>query len=70
MRSYREKGFVVVVLFFLYGLWLLWRGIRNDVPVSVAFGEPLISRWVFVGVGIMVMLASAGYVCGLLYLIR
>lgn len=35
-----------------FGLWLLWRGITNDIRRDL-FGDPLIPRWMWITGGVI-----------------
>ena len=60
---YREvgRGIAVGLLGVGYGLWLTWRGIRNDIWCS-HFGEPIVPRWMYIGGGILIVGLSVGFV--------
>ncbi|MCP5487198.1 MAG: hypothetical protein H7A43_00960 [Verrucomicrobia bacterium] len=61
IERYIGRGLVVGVVAAGYGIWLVWRGIRNDVRFD-RFGEPMISRWLYIVAGALLAAASIVYV--------
>jgi hypothetical protein len=68
MRYYATKGLVIGILGIAYGLWIIWRGIRNDLWLY-NYGDPVLPRWLFIAFGAITMIASAGYTAFLMHLI-
>lgn len=67
MNHFHFKGNGVVWLIIVgFGLWLLWRGITNNIPSS-GFGEALIPRWMFVVAGLLCVLLGVGLFIFVLY---
>ena len=60
-ERYIGRGFVVGIVAACYGIWLVWRGIQNDIWYS-RFGEPIIPRWLYIVGGITIAGASMAYV--------
>ena len=64
------RGVFVGVLIAGFGLWLLWRGIRNDVWRSSVFNEPMLNRWYYILGGTLCIAGGIGYVVLLFWLTR
>ena len=46
------KGIAIGILCACYGLWLVYRGIRNDIWIDV-FWEAVIPRWIYIAGGLI-----------------
>lgn len=60
-ERYIGRGIVVGIVAVCYGLWLIWRGARNEVWMS-NFGEPVIPRWIYIATGVVIAAGSIGYI--------
>lgn len=54
------EGFEVGLIALCAGLWLVWRGLRNDTWRDL-FGSAVIPRWLFVFGGLSLAIISASY---------
>lgn len=54
------EGFEVGFIALCAGLWLLWRGLRNDIWRDL-FGAAVIPRWLYVFGGLSLAVISATY---------
>jgi len=51
------RGIAAGIVCACYGLWLIYRGLTNDIWVDV-FGEPVIRRWMYVAGGLVITVAG------------
>lgn len=54
------EGFEVGLIALCAGLWLVWRGLRNDIWRDL-FGSAVIPRWLYVFGGLSLAVISASY---------
>lgn len=54
------EGFEVGLVALCAGLWLAWRGLRNDVWRDL-FGSAVIPRWLYITGGLALAVISAAY---------
>lgn len=54
---YHGRGLVAAILAVCYGVWLIWRGIRNDIWRDV-FGEAVMPRWLYFATGCLSLIAG------------
>jgi hypothetical protein len=54
------EGFEVGLIALCAGLWLVWRGLRNDIWRDL-FGAAVIPRWLYITGGLALAALSAAY---------
>ena len=60
------RGIIAGVVIVGLGLWLLWRGIANDISRDL-FGTPLIPRWIWIMSGLMSAIGGLALIAFLLW---
>lgn len=60
------RGIIAGVVIVGLGLWLLWRGITNDIPRDL-FGTPLVPRWMWIIGGLMSAIGGLALIAFLLW---